>query len=267
VKIKYKITSDSRITVDGRAVFEEKVVQKWDLSFERRLGTYDTVLMVDISQFPKGNAKEMQPMYELMDIIVRPSARIQLLLDGNGLLKGLLNRNEIESEWEKCKTEIINKFGSDKNTLQMVDNLEYNFENYYAEIRSSLYYFILLSQWNRKKKLKFKTRSTVHEGDSVDIDIRCKEKSPVDDGQIVWEHNGEGDVRHYSKLKKLYEKQLMQYAHAPFDYKYHFSTRYTAGMRIEDIDLFEKSVTQIEEQASEGYKYSNTIEFERIIEN
>ncbi|MEN9918631.1 MAG: hypothetical protein RL662_1067 [Bacteroidota bacterium] len=266
MSIIYEIISDSRVIIDNNEVFNDQVKQQWELTFERRLGTYDFYLTIEIKQFPKGNSSEMKPMYNLLDIVIKPSAKIRLTIDGDGEFKGLNNQSEILASWVNCKKDILDKFGEDNNILKMVENLEYSFENYVVEISTSVYYFILLSQWKRKKKLTLKTRSTVHDGDSVNIEVVCKDKTKDKDNQTHWIHKGEGEIRHYSRFKKLYEQQLKQYAHAPFDYKYCMSTEYIWGEKKTVFNLFQKSVTYIEEQASDGYKYCNTIQF-KLIDN
>jgi hypothetical protein len=227
---------------------------------EKELGTYNSFLTVEIKQLPRSNSREAQPMYELLDIVIKPASRICLTFGWDGQFK-LTNKKEILASWEKCKKEITDKFGRDENILKMVKNLESGFDNYSIEIGTSLYYFILFSQWETKKRLSLKTRSTVHEGDSVDVDIICKDKIRVIDDRMNWIHVGTGEINHFSKFKKLYDSQLKQYAHAEFDYNYSFRTEYTIGKKRGGFELFEKAVTHIEERASEGYRYYNTINF------
>jgi hypothetical protein len=261
MKIKYKITSDSRITIDNKEIFCDKVSQLWELTLERELGTYNFFLTVEITQYPKSNSWEVQPMYELLNIVIKPSSLVCITIDGDGQFKSLNNKKEILASWVKCKKEITDKFGNDENILRMVNNLENSFYSYSEEIDTSLYYFILLSQWQNKKKRSLKTRSLLHEGDSVNVDITCKDKIKTPENKTSWVHTGSGEINHLSKFKKLYDQQLKQYAHAEFDYKYAFHSEYLIGKKRETFNLFEKTITHVEEQASEGYKYYNTIEF------
>lgn len=266
MKALYNITSHTRMLMNKHEILNDKIDQQWELTFEKQTGTYDFYLTTEVKAFPKNTSPAMQPLFNLLDIVVKPSAKISLLVDGEGKIKRLINKEEIIASWKECRNEITINFGDDENIRQMMKNLDTCFDNYSLEIYSSLYYFILLSPWKNRKKNDFTTRSTVCEGGSVDIEIHCKEAVKNEDGKTSWTHQGTGYLNELSKFKKIYESQLKQYAHAEFNYKYAFQTEYVYGQKRDGFAIFEKSVTNIQEQASDGYEFFNTIEFNLIEE-
>lgn len=254
----YSIRSDSRILLNKQPIYKEQTVQQWHIRIRKgdKKGWY---MSVHAEAFPQSDQPVSKPFHGLLELLGKPTARLELFFDDQWCLLKIVNKASILSCWQETRKEITNQLGESKEVLDMIKEKERVLDNLEMELSKSIGYLILFHSFRKNSSFRIVAPSVLSVDSEVDVRLSVGEKSEKD-RYLTYE--GTGALSSLSVLKKIYNEQVKPYAdNAPFAYRYTMQINYL----FNDPDgMLEKAVTAITEQACEQYVYNHNLSIERM---
>ena len=105
---RYKVDTRSTISVKGINIFQDFKSQQWRVVLEKIGGNY----LVTIERTPLRNTDNGQDLNTLLEMAEGVYARIVLRVGQNGDME-VDNKEEIFSNWDSVRKDIISTFGYD----------------------------------------------------------------------------------------------------------------------------------------------------------
>lgn len=252
MEYKYHISLTTQLFMNDNVVVENSVSQRWAVSY-----TPEDHIFIDVLEFPK--QEEDAEIFQLLSIVNKPARKV--IFDfGNDDNLIICNKEEIEKNWEKCKEEIENTFGSDDSIKSFLTLSGYGYTHFENEMRNSLLYYTLWSWFGGGKSFSITPPSSLFNSKKVDAKVTRISKETLSNGVLELIQRGEGTIKDCHVIEKEYNKEIFPLTdNATFDYKYHIESKYHC--KDKELMFFDSAQTIVHEQASEGYSYITQIEF------
>lgn len=247
----YHISQTTKLLMNGNVVVENTVSQRWAVSY-----TPESHILIEVLEFPK--QEEDASIFQLLSIINMPACKVMFDFDNDDNLV-VCNKAEIKREWEKCKKEVRDTFGTDdsiENFLTLTGDGYAYFDN---EMKSSLLYYTLWTWFGGGKSFNIIPPSSFFMGRKVDVEVTRISKELLSNDAFELVQRGEGNVKDRN-VEDEYNREVFPLTNSDaFNYQYHIETTYHC--RDRKLTFFDSAQTVVHEQASEGYSYITNIAF------
>lgn len=253
----YSITSNSQILLNEQPIYKEQTVQQWNVNI-REGDKKDWYMSVDVAEYPQTDQPASKPLHELLKLLNKPTARLELFFNDRWYLQKIVNKAAILSSWQEIRKEIIAQLGDNKEVLELIKEKDMEIDNLEIELPESTGYLILFNSFSRNKKIRFFTPSVLSGDGELDVRLSVREEGG-EAGHLAYK--GEGVLSSLSALKKDYNQQVKLYAgNTPFSYHHVMQIDYLFN---KTDGMLQKAIVVITEQASEQYVYNHHLVFER----
>lgn len=254
---KYKVDTRGTISVKGTDIYQDVKSQQWRVVLEKIGGNY----LVTIERTPLHNADNGQGLNALLEMAESVYARIVLRVGQNGDME-VDNKEEIFSNWDSVRKDIISTFGNDDEMETFCQNVKESLKDIDSYVKRSMIFFVLLSTFSKRDGFQVPTDSILAVGNPVELSIRRKEAAGEKEGKDILVQEGKAVPVDLQEVRTKYDKDLSEYVGAPFKYDFSFCTRYEYDQL--KGGMFDNAVCRIHEQLSDNYIYKNNIEFSSI---
>ncbi|WP_455061731.1 hypothetical protein [Prevotella fusca] len=254
---RYKVDTRSTISVKGINIFQDFKSQQWRVVLEKIGGNY----LVTIERTPLRNTDNGQDLNTLLEMAESVYARIVLRVGQNGDME-VDNKEEIFSNWDSVRKDIISTFGYDDEMETFCQNVKESLKDIDSYVKRSMIFFVLLSTFSKRDEFKIPTDSILAVGSPIELSIRRKEDAGEKEGKDILVHEGKAVPVDLQEVRAKYDKDLSEYVGAPFKYDFSFCTKYEYDHL--KGGMFDNAVCKIHEHLSDGYIYKNSIEFSSL---
>lgn len=259
----YSINFNTLLFFDDKNVVNSNTSYIWKFSTIEKRDFEHWVVELTIMDSSHTTEHDVLPTADFANLLNKPLEKLRLLLDYDGTIIKVLNKNEILQKWNLIKKDLEKRAENNQPELKNVINSSNgDFHNPTDRIKNSLLHFLFLSPvyFDAEKKMRvFRYPSVVNAGETL-VNHTKQTLTSYNLDEYIFKLTCEHDDYGTTNLSKKYNRSLGTFLTAPVDYYFKFNS---TNCYDKHTGLLKSIKAELKEHASSQFHHTFTINIEQ----